>query len=165
MIAAKMNVTLPAKFYPSRVKTIFLFLGSLMFVAGGVFIVVAVKGQLLPGLGSICFFGMCLAVSIAQFNPKAAYLLVEPDGFTFCAMFRPQKVFWRDVDHFEVTRIVLNKMVVWNYPAENTPHMKGRAISKSIAGYEAGLPDTYGFKAEELCALLNEIKNESVLRE
>lgn len=158
-----MSLTLPAKFYPSRTKTILLFLGSLMFVVGGVFVVL--KGELLVGLGSVCFFGMCLAVSIVQLNRKAAYLLLESDGFTFCAMFRAHKVPWSDVDRFEVTRIVLNKMVVWNYPAESTRHAKGRAISKSIAGYEAGLPDTYGFKAEKLCALLNEIKNESLFRQ
>lgn len=37
-----------------------------------------------------------------------------------------------------------------------------RAVSKAMAGFEGGLPDTYGMKADELALLLASYHAESV---
>jgi hypothetical protein len=51
--------------------------------------------------------------------------------------------------------ISLNKMVVFNYSASYTKSKKGRSLSKGIAGWEGGLHDTFGMKAEKLMNLMN----------
>ena len=118
----------------------------------------ALRGHRFVGVGNACFFGLGIIVGVFQLNPKASYLRLEADGFTFCAMFRSHKVPWRHVQYFDVARIVLNKMLVWNYSADHQDQKKAKALAKSIGGYEAALPDTYGFKAEALCALMNQLR-------
>ena len=125
-------------------------------MAGGIFLVA--NGQAAVGYSSICFFGLGIPVALLLMNHKAAYLRLESDGFTVCSLYRSHKTPWSDVERFEVARIVLSKMIVWNFSLAHHEHQTAKVFSKSIAGHEAALPDTYGFKAESLCKLLNEIR-------
>ena len=153
---------LPVTFYPSKTKAIGLLFGSLAFVVAGIFIVA--KGQVALGYSGICFFGLGIPVALLMLNRKAAYLRLELDGFTVCSLYRAHKTPWSDVERFEVARIVLNKMIVWNFSLAHREHHTAKAFAKSIAGHEAALPDTYGFKAEDLCKLLNEIRTRETKR-
>jgi hypothetical protein len=49
-------------------------------------------------------------------------------------------------------------MVGWNFVPAYAAHKAGRALSSALAGVQAALPDTYRMKAEELSALMNELK-------
>lgn len=51
-----------------------------------------------------------------------------------------------------------NKMVMWNYVPEFSKQTGARRLSTALAGCEAGLPDTYGFKAEDLAGVMNEVR-------
>ena len=112
-------------------------------------------------MGYFCggFFALGLPVFALQFHPKAAYLKLAADGFTFCSLFRAHTVQWKHVREFAVIQISLNKMVAWNFTPEYSQSERGRALSKSLSGYEAALPDTYGMKAEELVSLMSDLRN------
>ena len=45
-----------------------------------------------------------------------------------------------------------------DYPATG----RARAISKSLSGYEAALPDTYGMKPQELVELMESLRQRDV---
>jgi len=104
------------------------------------------------------FFALGLVVFALQFHPKAAYLHLAPEGFTFCGLFRAHTVRWIEVDEFGVTRVGPNSMVAWDYRPNYEPHARGRALSISVCGYEAALPDTYGMKPHELATLMENLR-------
>lgn len=74
------NIQIPVTLRPSRMKAAVLFLVSLLFVVGGIWMVN--DGRM---MGYVCggFFALGLPVFALQFHPKAAFLRLEPDGFTF----------------------------------------------------------------------------------
>ena len=107
------------------------------------------------------FFGLGIPVFILAMFPNASYLKIQEDGFEFTSMYRRSFVKWADIATFgfltQSTRfLTVNKMVGWDYVDHFEESVNGRALSKSISGLEAGLPDTYGMKAEELMALMVE---------
>jgi hypothetical protein len=149
------SIQIPATLRPSRKKAATLFLVSLLFVVGGIWMVR--DGQM---MGYLCggFFALGLPIFALQFHPKAAYLRLEPDGFTFCSLFRAHTVRWAVVREFAVIGIGPNRMVAWNFTSDYPATGSGRAISKSLSGYEAALPDTYGMKPQELVELMERLR-------
>jgi hypothetical protein len=103
-------------------------------------------------------FALGLPVFALQFHPKAAYLYLAPEGFTFCSLFRAHTVRWADVREFAIISIGPNRMVAWNFTPGYSATGRAGAISKSLSGYEAGLPDTYGMKPQELVELLESLR-------
>ncbi len=111
-------------------------------------------------MGYFCggFFALGLPVFALQFHPKAAYLHLAPDGFTFCSLFRAHTVRWTHVGEFAVICVGPNRMVAWNFTPDYPATGRARAISKSLSGYEAALPNTYGMKPHELADLLDSLR-------
>lgn len=146
------SITIPVTLRPSRVKTALLFLVCAAFVVGGVLMVRDGKT-----MGYFCggFFALGLPVFGLQFHPKAAYLHLATDGFTFCSLFRSHFVQWAHVQEFAVIHVGANRMVAWNFTPALPALGRARGISKALSGYEAALPDTYGMKAHELADVLN----------
>jgi len=103
-----------------------------------------------------------LPVFALQFHPKAAYLHLAADGFTFCSLFRAHTVRWEYVREFAVIYVGPNRMVGWNFTPDYPATGRARAISKSLSGYEAALPDTYGMRPEELVGLMESIRQRYV---
>lgn len=104
----------------------------------------------------IFFFGSGFIVFCVSMLPGSAYLKLDSNSFTFCSLFRPHTLRWDEVEAFGVTTIALRKMVAFNFSELHGGHRRMRKISSVLSGYEAALPDTYGRKAEELAALMNE---------
>lgn len=146
------DFTIPVTLRPSRAKTALLFLVCAVFVAGGVLMVRDGKPW-----GYFCggFFALGLPIFGIQFLPKAAYLHLAVDGFTFCSLFRSHFVQWKYVQEFAVIYVGPNRMVAWNFTPDYTATVGGRSISKALSGYEAALPDTYGMKPQRLADVLN----------
>jgi len=138
---------------PKRLKYLLFALLSAAFVAGGVLMVR--DGQRL-GWFEIFFFGTGLIVFCLLLLPGSAYLKLDPAGFTFCSLFRPHSMRWYEVDSFATGRIGTNKLVVFNFSELHRGQQRLRKISSAISGYEAALPGTYGLKAEDLAALMND---------
>jgi hypothetical protein len=146
--------TIPITLYPSRLKMAGLSLICALFVA--VSILMIIKGDAVGYLvGS--FFTLGLVIFGLQFYPKAAYLHLSTDGFTFCSLFRAHFVSWSDVQEFGVISIGLNRMVAWNYYSDYIGVRRARLASQAISGYEAALPDTYGMKPWDLPNTLNSL--------
>jgi hypothetical protein len=111
-------------------------------------------GIVLIGTG---FFGLGAIVFAILLLPGAAWLRLEPAGFTVCHLFRKRSTPWSEVTDFGVALAGRKKLVGYNSRSvtEHSPRMA--ALSTALSGYNAALPDTYGPRAAELAALLNEV--------
>ena len=139
---------------PSRWKLAVQSAAALVFVAAGV--VTIAKGAGLAGVLATLFFALCAAVFLAQLAPGASYLLITPEGFSFCTLFRKSAFMrWDDVGEFRAVRLPPfgRKIVMFDTGGSS---MRGlRALNRALAGASAGLPDTYGMKARELAETMN----------
>lgn len=105
-------------------------------------------------------FSLGLPEFLIQLLPKSSYLTVSTEGFEFCALYRKRAARWSDVSEFGVYSVRSNglpvaKMVGFNYSDSYEAASKARAFSKLLAGYDGGLPDTYGFNADDLAKMLS----------
>jgi len=134
--------------YPKRAKWILMILGSLAFVAIGVFIMDGDDGfmrWLVVG-----FFGLAAVVGIVNLLPTASFLKLDQTGFTFSSLFRKHSVAWKDVLGFGIMSVARNKMVTFE-----TGKSGGMAhLNRTIGGADSALPDTYGMKPDELIELM-----------
>ena len=146
---------LPLTLRPTRLRTALLLLGSLGFTALGVFMARDGEwlGYLVGGL-----FALGLPVFAVQLHPRAAYLLLNEEGFTYCSLFRVQNVRWADVQGFGVIAVNSFRMVAWNFVPGHPRTGQARRLSQAVSGYEAALPDTYGLKPKELANLLDGLR-------
>jgi hypothetical protein len=160
-MANQPEISIPTTLYPSKFKSTMLLLISLAFVCTGIWIVSSgdMKGLFVAG-----FFGLCLLVAITQFHPKASYLHLSAEGFTFCSLFRSSFVSWQQVQEFGLISISNNIMVAWNYSPDYVSAGRARAVSQALSGYEAALPDTYGLKPQHLAQLMSDLLSQYRVR-
>jgi hypothetical protein len=91
--------------------------------------------------------------------PGASYLRLDATGFTYCAAFFSVDVAWREVAEFGVIPKDAGHAyatVGFNFVPTYTKNAAGRELTKSINGWEGGLPATYGKRPDELAELMNE---------
>ncbi len=150
-----MQTTQPLLLKPRRLKIIGLGIVSLAFVIIGVWML---REVVWLGWQSIGFFGLCLLVSMVLMLPNASYLELNSAGFTMCSLFRAHTILWVDVSTFGVGRIMGNKMVMFNFVDSYQGSSKLRTFNTGVTGFEAGLPDSYGLKHDELAELMNKFK-------
>jgi hypothetical protein len=149
---------LPFTLHPKKARILLLFLISSAFVAGGIWMIQ--EGE---KFGWFCagFFGLGIPVSLLQLHPKCSFLTVSEEGIEFAGMFRIARLRWSEISEFGVYNIrnhygfLVHKMVGFNYSAEYQPLRKARLFAKALTRWEAALPDTYGFSAEELAQFLS----------
>ena len=158
---------LPFTLYPSRFKIIGLLFLFSVFTAGSVVLALEGKGW---GWFSVAFFAIGVLVFLIQLLPNSAYLTVSEEGLEFCSLFRKQRIGWSEITEFGVYHIrhyglPVHSLVGFNYTSQAQPFWKMRALSRSLVGYEAGLPETYGLSAADLAQLLSELHAERVTRE
>jgi len=95
---------------------------------------------------------------LVQLLPNANALKLDESGLTIRAFYRDQRYNWKDIEAFQVGKIGLNEMVLFNLTAEFKSRSEAdRAASefmRNINGYDGALPTTYGKSASELCLLL-----------
>ena len=144
--------------YPKRSQAIGLFFLCGIFVATGIWMGITGDwvGYLITG-----FFGLGVVVFIIQLIPGSAYLRLDPEGFTFCSLYRRKTLPWSVIDRFYVvamrqTGLKVHEMVGFNFVSSYDGSQLGRQISSAVAECEGGLPNTYGKSAEELTCLMNE---------
>ena len=149
--------TLPFTVYPTKTKTLLLFLLSAIFVAGGIFLIH--EGEARVGWLCTGFFGLGIPIFLAQLHPKSSFLTVSDQGIEFASLFRKTEMKWSEIGGFGTYTmrqkgLPIGTYVGINYSAEFYRAQKARALSKALVGFEGALPDTYGFRAEELAQLL-----------
>ncbi|MES2708051.1 MAG: hypothetical protein V4726_15775 [Verrucomicrobiota bacterium] len=115
-------------------------------------------------IGYYCagLFALGLLFSAIQLHPRGTFLRLDEKGFTFCALFRSHTVPWAVVQEFGMPHVGVNRRVAWNYTSGYPDHKKSRSAVKSLSGFEAALPDTYGMKARDLAILLESWRQKSV---
>ena len=147
--------SLPLTLRPSRARTVLLLLACLGFTVLGGFMARGGEwlGYLVGGL-----FALGVPVFVLQLHPRAAYLLLHEEGFTYCSLFRAHAVRWADVQGFGVIAINRFRMVAWNFVPGYPRTGRTRMLSQAVSGYEAALPDTYGLKPKELAHLLDALR-------
>ena len=136
---------------PRRRRTLFLLLISAGFTATGALMIGDGQpaGWLVAGS-----FGLGLVVALVSLLPRAAYLRLTPGGFMICSLFRPAFIDWTDVATFGVASVGLNRMVGFNYAPGYRRAAAIRGFSRTIAGFEGALPNTYGMTPARLAALM-----------
>jgi hypothetical protein len=112
------------------------------------------------GISCAAFGFLCVPIAIVQLLPGSSYLHIDSEGFTFAAMFRKTTVPWSVVQKFFVitasqSGMKVHTMVGFNFVPSYKDSPLGRKLAMALAGGEAGLPDTYGKKAEDLAAFMN----------
>lgn len=101
-------------------------------------------------------FGLGIFVFALQFIPRASYLRITNEGFTFCSLFRKSPLFlWNDVSGFRVASVPPSRhpLIVFDWHAK--PDRSIGRINRHLVGATNGLPDTYGLRPEELADLMN----------
>jgi membrane associated rhomboid family serine protease len=138
---------------PSRKRWGALFVLGLVFVAGGVFIILDGASG---GWFVLLFFGACTLAFGVQLVPGAAWLRLTPEGFEWRAMGRRSRFRWDDVERFHVytvtTRYRTQEHVGFDFSNRTPEHQTlWQTIARGVSGgADHALPDTYGRDAEDL---------------
>jgi len=153
------TLILPQTLLPGRLRSLLLLLVCVSFTAFGVFM--ASRGQRI-GYVNLVLFGSGCVIFIVNLNPRASYLKLENESFTYCALFRAHTVRWDDVAGFGTVRIGLNNMVAWNFGPNHLRKVVLRDMNRSLCGFDAGLPNTFGMKAEDLAVLMEMLRQRHI---
>lgn len=101
---------------PKPFKTIMFAVTSLLFVAGGIFIL---KEEVLKGRLITLFFGVCFLIFVIQLIPGSTQLSLTKEGFTTTSLFRSHFTDWSDIEQFEVGYVGKSKFVKFDYKANH----------------------------------------------
>jgi hypothetical protein len=153
---------------PSKTKWTLLLLACIGFVVAGIWMInVGGPASRAPfgdarfwGWAAVIFFGLGIPLSLFQLFSGRTYLSLNPETFTMGTFWGPRTIRWSDVAYFTAEQVIPGgrptKMVKFDYVPTYSEHSTMRALARSVSGHDAGLPDTYGMKADALAALMNE---------
>lgn len=149
-------LALPFQLHPSKGKHLGWALACAAFVAGGVLMILNGDKE---GWFVAVVFAPGVLLLLVQLLPGASSLSVDTEGLEVVTTFRKKRFAWREIEGFGVYTVrqlglPVGRFVGFNLiPGARKP-TKSHILSKAMTGFEAGLPDSYGFKAEELAELL-----------
>lgn len=150
-------------YYASRGRWALVLLSCLVFSAIGVLCIRT--GAPVRGVLILLFFGSGSLVSAAPVLFRGSICLrLTREGFYIRSLFRTHFLPWAQVSEFHVGTVLTmranNKMVMFNIL--DGSDSKLRAYSREIAGYDAGLSDSYGMPHEKLCEIMNQWRSRNV---
>jgi len=129
---------------------------SAIFALGGALIFAVAPGGRVGGLVVFLFFGACAAVAILQLVLRSQ-LTLTADGFTVRSLGRQGTRRWQDVESFVVVRAsAFTSIVGIRLLATQGGDTSLTRAARNVFGYQGALPETYGMKASDLAALMNE---------
>lgn len=118
-------------------------------------------------VGYLCagFFALGVLVAIVRLIPGSSCLIVGREGLTIVNLFRSSTIAWSDIDCFVVVRLTLwgltvHQMVAFDFAPSYDRAKLVRRFASHLAGGEGALPDTYGYRADELAELLGRYLDE-----
>jgi hypothetical protein len=136
----------PVTLYPSRKKWLIVFLGSALFAVGGIWMVSSGEQK---GWFVLIVFALFAATAAVMLLPGAGSLLLDAEGFETKSLFRRHRALWQDVTEFKATPIPPSMQRFVLYDDRNLTDAAAR-LNAALTGHAAGVPDTYGFSADEL---------------
>jgi hypothetical protein len=154
---------------PRKRKWALVLLLCLGFVAGGVMMLRDPHPDRFGGYFCIVFFGTCAVAALIQLVPRSSFLHIDSEGLTVRTMWRTQSLRWSDIERFGVGEFSTSHgfvrqshhLIGYDYSA-SYPHAEQwrrlKSMSRGISGFEAALPDNYGWDYAELAEHLNTLK-------
>jgi uncharacterized integral membrane protein len=88
--------------------------------------------------------------------PGASLLQLSAEGFKIKSLYRTQHYTWNNVSEFGINT---QGLVGFNF-LDKKP--KGAELAKELTGFEAALPDTYGYKADMLAKKMNSYRTKYI---
>ena len=144
---------------PRQAKWLLIVAGSLVFTVVGAFMTRDGKTE---GYLGLVFFGLCTLTALAQLLPNSAYLRLTRDGFEVRSLCRSSQTRWSDVSEFRAGRLGPSAAVVFDFAPSYARARRMRTAAAALAGAEGAIPDTYGYRATDLAALLNEWRDRAI---
>ena len=142
-------------FPASRFKAVFLFFGSIAFVALSVWLMR--NGHPIVGWVGASFFSLGVPVSIIMLLPNMMYLRLTPEGFLMHSPLRSTFIRWSHVERFELCSIRGAPLIAIVHNDQYTELKKFRAVASFLSGgVESGVPNHYRASRAEVFAALNE---------
>lgn len=138
-----------------RWKTLLLLAICLAFVAAGVWLVG--RGDVVGWL-VLLFFGAGIPVLLVQLSRGGGHLRIDHVGIHINSLRKENTYLWEDLAGFHVVSMSGVKMVAIQFARESQKERVGRKFAQNLTGVEGTLPDTYGFKAQDLALLLNDYR-------
>lgn len=122
-------------------------------------IAVGLSGEWVGWVGA-AFFGLCLVIGIIQvIFASRTVLKLDPQGFAMIQWGgKHHRDSWSDVETFQVTHFLLNKVIAITYSPSYQKARKAREIVHRLTGLEGSIPNQYTEPIETVCAALNEWK-------
>jgi hypothetical protein len=117
------------------------------------------------GWMGIVFFGLCAALAILQLIPGASFLRLDSTGFTVRSCWRDQFYPWADIEGFGVAKGTGSReWVGFNFIPGSAWAVKTRMreFNRTQMGYEAMLPDSYGWSPANLAEALSQWRRNSL---
>jgi Bacterial PH domain len=154
---------------PRKKKWALLLLICLGFVAGGLLMLRDPHVDQFKGYFCVIFFGASAVVVLVQFVPGSNFLRLDSEGLTVRTIWRTQSLRWSDIERFGVAEFSTthgflrqrHQLVGYDYSA-SYPHVDQwrtlKNMNRGISGFEASLPDNYGWDNAELAEHLNTLK-------
>ena len=139
----------PLTLRPSPLKWLLIGGLSLIFVAAGMWIISSRGGP--AGWYTAGLFALVAIFAFAQLIPGLCWLYLDEEGFRFQALHKSGAHRWSEIDSITVSRSFGTKHVAYDADSGERASAIGRAIANA-----GTLPDTYGMKAVELCALMKQ---------
>ncbi|WP_425395891.1 hypothetical protein [Aeoliella sp.] len=141
---------------PSPLKWLGILFGSLVFVAGGVFLV----AMGLPKIGWVVIsaFSTYASVAFVVVNRPLSWLRITRGQLQVIRWHQLTSYDWREIDCFGVADMHFGRRVGIGV-VEGHPSIEEKSAKRNFGrfGYHEVLPDTYGTSAEELAELLNQV--------
>ena len=157
---------LPFTVFPSKTKLVWFLLMTAAFTAIGVGMVISGEGF---GWFVAAFFGLGAVLFLFQlFRPKSSFLTVDETGIEFGSLFQKSRLAWSEIGEFGTFTPnpylrFASKFVGFNFSPGYKGPTKYKGLAKTMSGFESQLPNTYGFRADDLAQLLTHYRQKALL--
>lgn len=154
-------------FRPRTGKWALLLVLAVAFVAGGYLMAISPRSasEKLVGYACIGFFGLGGMIAVAHLVPGSSFLRVGPDGLTVRTLWRTTFYRWSDIEGFGVAELGTlwrrHELVGSDFSESYPGRDEARAlkdINRELSGFEASLPDSYGWDFAALAEHLNRLR-------
>ncbi len=97
-----------------------------------------------------------MLVFVVNLLPGSSYLELTPAGMTVRSLYQDAFFAWADIRGFFTEGTYLGRQVHWKFVDCYRAWNSTRNLATRFTGFKATLPDTYGYRADGLIALLDE---------
>lgn len=155
--------------YPRKAKWYAIFVCSLAFSAVGYAMAALLRGPgRFVGYAICALFGLLAVISFLVLVPRSSFPRITPEGLSIRTLWRTQRYCWADIERFGIAAVTTvhegvthrQRMVGFNLSElDQASERKRRLIAwnERLCGFEAALPDNYGWDHGELAEHLNQL--------